>query len=132
MTDEPQRAAGLAPAGDTGATPQPGERWRVTLEGQLAAYPDEHGRVALMVDGNLSTAATVLLHPNCGTWERLPDPEPDYVIGAAYKSERDGLTYLRHAEGWVYVHFGRPGVCLFDVPLRPLRRLAAPANGPAT
>ena len=94
--------------------PQPGERWRVTIEGEvqkssandLITLSSPHGENLIYIDE--------------GTWERLPDPEPEWGVGDLVL-DADGAAWRRREEGWWLM--GAFGTYADAKPTRPLRRL---------
>lgn len=54
--------------------PKAGERWRITLEGEVL---ENSGDMVTMS----SARGGLLIYTDEGTWERLPDPEPEWQPG---------------------------------------------------
>lgn len=96
-------------------TPRVGERWQITLAGVISDSEQGWHKVRIGPD-------CMTLHIGTGRWERLADPEPDYPLGTAWKSESDGLIYIRVADGWLWFKSGAPLLVGFDRPSRPLYR----------
>lgn len=105
----------------TEVTPKPGERWRFTYEGVVrnTGPGDEGGPYVTWMD-----TSGLGQHFAHGTWERLPDPEPEWKPGDAVRNvnDRPFIYRLPDSEGRCWV--GMTGtVYPDDEMLRPLTRL---------
>lgn len=99
-------------------TPKPGERWARTqrIEGEVVeATTDGAGLYVRLRDENRTIHGAYFgpLHGRVHhEWERLPDPEPEYVVGHIYQ-DASGLRFMRMRAGWTghasAPHDGSPG-----------------------
>lgn len=99
--------------------PKPGERWRVTIEGEIRMAFEE-GKGALI--GALWQPFAV------GTWERLPDPEPEWQPGDLVLDARGEVWRRRepvdmYGVAYVWDSFSNEYPSPDATPVRPLRRL---------
>lgn len=105
--------------------PRDGQRWSVTRTG-IIVPGGRPGFRRMRVDGGPFGAT---LDIAVGTWERLPDPEPEWqpgdlvldAIGRILEFERDATSI--YGGRWRVVRTG--GVVRSDLAPRPLRRLVA-------
>lgn len=98
--------------------PRPGERWRTTyvIEGTVVNVV---GRRVSFAD-NMSADLTSTNENLTVTWERLPDPEPDWQIQDVVR-DAAGVIWVAGLNCWL-----RPGLNReypVDHPSRPLTRL---------
>lgn len=96
--------------------PKPGERWRVTFEGEVTHVSGRYIDI-----GDVGCLAT-----DEGVWERLPDPEPEWKPGDLVIDAKDDI-YRRLDTDWQWSHPWRRirdgAHCEESVPDRPLTRL---------
>jgi hypothetical protein len=105
-------------------TPRVGERWRVTIEGEVGEFdprPDSRS-IVYDLNGQRCVSWVPLAY---GTWERLPDPEPEWQVGDLALDARGKVIQRFPPDGgWVW---GPPGGKKAQwgnsIPSRPLRRL---------
>lgn len=98
-------------------SPQIGEHWRWSIEGKVMGITmlEPSARIDGMFD---------YISVDRGTWERLPDPEPEYIAGEIYR-DFHAVHWLRVADGthpWRMVDGGW-ALYLETTPRRPLVRL---------
>jgi hypothetical protein len=101
--------------------PQVGERWRYTRDVTITKILGP-GSVRVRQD-NLDHDRLIDLCTEVGTWERLPDPEPDWQVGDI-ALDADGHAWQR----WPMDMWSVPGVMsgprrLDSSMARPLTRL---------